>query len=740
MSEKFYFEADAAIVTRLGRELVSKQETALIELIKNGFDADATEVSVVFSEDMGDRYLEIRDNGSGMSKDDLLGGFLRLASDLKVRSPYSPKYKRQRAGRKGIGRFATHRLGDRLVLTTRRETDVEGIRLTVDWTGFTPGKALNDVPVTLESVHVPEHGTVLRIESLFDEWSDAQIRRCWRGVLALQQPFPVAPVEAKPDADPGFTVKFLREDQLFRDETVVADLQTEILDHLHALIELKIDASGIPTWRISKNRFDDPFDWQPVHEKESNAPTSPCLYLKNIWMKAYYVILEPSLLPSLVFGRVRDELTSRGGIRLYRNGFRVVPYGDPDNDWLRLDETYSKRSILVPAANRNFFGVVEVKDVDGIFFEEHTSREGLIETAAFVELKEIVSAVLITAATRIGAARGRKTKAGSKPKQAADSRENLDRLKAAILATKTAAEKVGHASQSPSAPTNDVLEVVQHAAAAAEIVNEAKKSIEDAQAQLADETSMLRFLATLGMTTAEFSHETGMTFDAFRLDFDRVLDVALQAGKDDAQFVAQAKRARSMLSRLDTLTSYLNDLASARSARGMRSISLSKTIERFYGGIRQQAESQAISLTIKVPPYDPLFAAPMHEAELASVLLNFYTNAVKALKRSGNDRNILIVADRVDEASSYVRLRFCDTGDGIPDEYRERIFDPFFTTRAAPAGGASDSEHARGTGLGLWIVHQIVMNAGGQILLETPPPGFVTCFEVQLPVEDEDGE
>ena len=260
MSEKFYFEADAAIVTRLGRELVSKQETALIELIKNGFDADATEVSVVFSEDMGDRYLEIRDNGSGMSKDDLLGGFLRLASDLKVRSPYSSKYKRQRAGRKGIGRFATHRLGDRLVLTTRREADVEGIRLTVDWTGFTPGKALNDVPVTLESVHVPEHGTVLRIESLFDEWSDAQIRRCWRGVLALQQPFPVAPVEAKPDADPGFTVKFLREDQLFRDETVVADLQTEILDHLHALIELKIDASGIPSWRISRNRFDEPSD------------------------------------------------------------------------------------------------------------------------------------------------------------------------------------------------------------------------------------------------------------------------------------------------------------------------------------------------------------------------------------------------------------------------------------------------------------------------------------------------
>ncbi|WP_082725385.1 sensor histidine kinase [Burkholderia sp. RF4-BP95] len=740
MSEKFYFEADAAIVTRLGRELVSKQETALIELIKNSFDADATEVSVVFSENFGSPYLEIRDNGSGMSRDDVLCGFLRLASDLKIRSPYSPKFKRQRAGRKGIGRFATHRLGDRLVLTTRRREDVTGLKLTVDWAGFTSGRALSEVPVILEDMSDLEPGTTLRMESLLDEWSDAQIRRCWRGVLSLQQPFPVAPIESKPDADPGFTVKFLREDQLFHDETVVADLQTEILDHLHAIVELKVDSAGASAWKISRNRFDEPFDWQPVYADGPDARVSSCVHLKNIWMKAYYVILDPSLLPALVFARVRDELASRGGIRLYRNGFRVVPYGDPDNDWLRLDETYAKRSILVPTANRNFFGVVEVQDVDGILFEEHTSREGLIETPAFLELKDLVSTVLITAATRIAASRGRKTKAGAKPRHSTGSSDNLERLKAAVLATKSAAEKVGNLSQLPSAPTENVLEVIQNAAAAAEIVVETQKGIEAAQAELADETSMLRFLATLGMTTAEFSHETGMTFDAFRLDFDRVLEIALEAEGGNPLFAAQATRARSMLSRLDTLTSYLNDLASARSARGMRAISLSKTIERFHAGIRQQAESQSVSLAIALPSYDPLFATPMHEAELASVLLNLYTNAVKALKRSGNVRRILIVGDRINGPKSRVRLRFCDSGDGIPDEYQERIFDPFFTTGVAPSGGAPDGDHARGTGLGLWIVHQIVSNAGGEVSLETPPAGFVTCFEIQLPAEDDDGQ
>ncbi|TCF96436.1 hypothetical protein BZM26_37690 [Paraburkholderia strydomiana] len=84
-----------------------------------------------------------------------------------------------------------------------------------------------------------------------------------------------------------------------------------------------------------------------------------------------------------------------------------------------------------------------------------------------------------------------------------------------------------------------------------------------------------------------------------------------------------------------------------------------------------------------------------------------------------------------------MRLRFCDTGDGVPAENQDRIFDPFFTTRVAPPGGAPEADHARGTGLGLWIVQQIVENAGGEVMLSAPPEGFHTCFEVLLPAEDE---
>jgi signal transduction histidine kinase len=352
----------------------------------------------------------------------------------------------------------------------------------------------------------------------------------------------------------------------------------------------------------------------------------------------------------------------------------------------------------------------------------------LIETPAFLELKLLASSVLLTAGTQIAEDRGRKTHAGraSRPSSGRPLAD-FSAVRAAARATKEAAERLAKEKGTPAAQAA--------AKQAADAVNLVEQELEAAETQLADEAAMLRFLATLGMTTSEFSHETGMTFDAFRLDFKRVFEVAVQARSEDPAFGVQAAGAQAMLNRLDTLTSYLNALAAARSLRGMRPVSLSKAIETFEHGMSAQARSQEIDLRIETPPYDALYTRPMHEAEVASILLNFYTNSVKAMKRSKNRRQILIVADRVDDTEPQVRFRFSDTGDGIPDENRERIFDAFFTTRSAPPAGASDTEHASGTGLGLWIVNQIITNAGGEISLTTPPSSYSTCFEVFLPPE-----
>ena len=129
--------------------MVGRQETALIELVKNAYDADATEVKVTLEE----AALLIDDNGTGMSRDELIAGFLRLASNLKVEEPRSRRYRRQRAGRKGIGRFATQRLGSKLCLRTWTDGSEAGLELNVDWNQFKVGRRLDEV--TAQFTEIP---------------------------------------------------------------------------------------------------------------------------------------------------------------------------------------------------------------------------------------------------------------------------------------------------------------------------------------------------------------------------------------------------------------------------------------------------------------------------------------------------------------------------------------------------------------------------------------------------------
>lgn len=151
------FSTDAAIISRLGRELVSKQETALAELVKNAYDADATKLTLTFrnTSDEGG-VLEIADNGHGMTREEIVNGFMRLSTDEKLRHPVSPRYKRDRAGAKGIGRFAAERLGHRLILTTSTKRTNKALRVNFDWDAFEAGRDIGSIGNEIGEVDAPQ--------------------------------------------------------------------------------------------------------------------------------------------------------------------------------------------------------------------------------------------------------------------------------------------------------------------------------------------------------------------------------------------------------------------------------------------------------------------------------------------------------------------------------------------------------------------------------------------------------
>lgn len=726
MTEELRFSADATLIDRLGRELVGKQETALVELVKNAYDADADDVKVT----LHNNTLTIEDNGTGMSRAELVNGFLRLATDMKVTQPVSDRYHRPRAGRKGIGRFSTQRLGSYLKLQTWKDGAPSGLELRVNWDKFQRGVSLDEVTVHVDEIDAAKPGTIIEISGLRDDWNDEQFRRCWRGVRNLQQPFPVAPIDQHPRADPGFEVAFYRTGELFSDPLLVADFQTEILDKMHAVVEFRVDENGKAQWRLSENRFGATTNWTSIHhEHPDSLDPPPYKHLRSAWLKAHYAVLDPNEFSGFTFTRVREVLAQEGGIRLYRNGFRVIPYGEPSDDWLGLDATYTRRSLLVPVANRQWVGVIDVYDPEGERFEEHTSREGLIETDALRELRGLASTVLITAATMIANQRGRKTRAGGSTSAAGRHDRFLLRLRDATRRAHDAAvSSAGQEGGVDSSANNAALEALDEAE---EVVSQV---IAEATRQYADQSAILQLLATLGLTTAEFSHETGMTFQAASSIFQSVLEVATEAKADDEKFLSSAEVARSMFERLEALTSYLNEVASARAARELHPVSLSYSVEKFIRGIKPLAIQQGVDLTKNYPPLDSLHTNPMHEAELASILLNFYSNSAKAVKNVEGERRVHVEAFRDDDE---VVLQFSDSGDGISPENNERIFELFFTTRPAAPAHSSGLDDAIGTGLGLWIVHQIVTRAKGEVAVVTPPKGFATCIEVRLPAQDD---
>ncbi len=395
------FSIDASHISRLGLELVARQETALAELVKNGYDADARQVDLIFikaSRPHG--TLEVLDDGVGMTRSELINGFMRISTQAKVDKPLSRKFGRRRAGRKGIGRFAAQRLGRRLTIITRTENAPTALSLSIDWEAFQESRDLILVPSRIEVIEEPTRlGTKLIIEDLRDTWSDAQIERAHRYISEFIQPFPLSAIDGNSTTDPGFKATFFREEK--DDLEVVADDWTLYFQHALAEVTGEVDSNGRGTVTIKSDRLSLE-DRDVLISPNRENPNDLFPNLRNVRFQAYYFIVTE--IQKHVRAKVREKLRQTGGIRLYRNGFRVLPYGEPYSDWLGLDLSSRRRVILPPHANLNFMGFVEVSDAAGLQFEETSSREGLLETPAFEELRLFVSSALMSSVQRIAAA------------------------------------------------------------------------------------------------------------------------------------------------------------------------------------------------------------------------------------------------------------------------------------------------------------------------------------------------
>lgn len=715
------FTVDAGLIQRLGYELVGRAETAVSELIKNSYDADATIVDVDFidSNEIGGK-LVISDNGVGMSESQLINGFMRISSTDKVHNPTSARLHRTKAGKKGIGRFAAQRLGEKLVIVTQTKESKSAIQIEIDWNEYSIDRDLTSITFPIETVQKEKsEGTVIEIHNLRERWTEAAIKRIYRYVLDLFQPDYLSE-RSKIDSiavqnEESFKVNF---NLVFNDKKYpFLNDQISVFDKSLAVFEgyINTEHCGVVSVKSDSLHINDVLEIE--HKEDDNKFST----LSDVYFKIHYFIYDrPQYYGNRISNpelkKIQELSKTAGGVRLYRNGFRVLPYGEPKDDWTNIDKRWSTESgkTNIPLNNQNLFGFVEIIDPTGNVFEETASREGLIENEAFHQLSDFIHKSLVAVRSRIAEKikvfrekQNRDDFTQKSEKKEQTTQELFDKLKN-ILDNKS--------EQRSEIPDEEKQSAENDKKAGLEIIRKLENLIEEA--------GMLRVLAGLGLTIGEFTHEMKQFHSSVYGHINRLNQLSLN---DEAQ--NQINEIKIDFDNLFGYTEYFGTTISQNTNRKKSPIDLLAVLDRFQNTIKNDLEKNKINFKVEAYDFDAT-TIPMHSSEWNSILYNLYTNSRKAIKRANVIGKILIEVG-VDEDNTFIN--FIDNGDGIPKENESRVFNAFFSTSTPASFDAPNEEQLIGTGLGLKIVKDIIISYKGNICIVPSPTGYSTCFKITIP-------
>lgn len=386
MKDNLQFRVSAELKNILGKDLITSPDIAVLELVKNSYDAHATKVEITFDDD----YLSIADNGKGMSKGDLINKWLFVAysakSDGTEDKSYRSKFKRHYAGAKGIGRMSCDRLARNLKLTTRSSEANKTEVLYVDWSVFEIDKqtefdTINIPHETLDTIPKfplnKETGTILEFDGLHVSWSRDDILRLKKSLEKMINPFS--------GTDDDFQIEIIaskmKEEDLATDsphEKVNGVIENSIADVLKlktTQIESRIENGVIYTSLTDRG----------VKMYEIEEPSQEFSLLKSVSISLFFLNRAAKYNFTAKMG---VEPVNYGNVFLFRNGFRIFPFGESDDDsWginKRLQQGYNRR-----LGTRDLFGRVDVETDDVNLIKEVSSRDGgLIKTEASQQLMD----------------------------------------------------------------------------------------------------------------------------------------------------------------------------------------------------------------------------------------------------------------------------------------------------------------------------------------------------------------
>lgn len=676
-------EGEAHIATRarlmllLGEQLITDEVAAVSELVKNSYDADAERVKVTLSNVSDSKIGQIRvqDDGNGMSLETVLKNWLELGTLAKARRPnqkvrLSENKKRIFLGEKGLGRLAVHKLGYVTTIVTRRKGEDVETKLTIDWTVFDQEGFLDKIPIRWE-VTEPEvfkdrsNGTLIEIKKLRRKWTEAMMKQVKASILALISPFQKIQdfsIDVAIDDENAPIVTIPNMLDLTRNATYTFTGEVNNQGQLSYNYRFVRKDLGLEREESKSIDIKDPTVFSPDRE-----PTCGPFKIELYSWDAHSSDLKA------VFGETsiyRKMIRPNGGVKVFRDGFRVYPYGKPDNDWLGMDDR-RVRAFELRLSRNQVICAIEISSKSNPYLIDKTDREGLIANQAFTDFFALILGA-ITQCEKERFIDRRELKELTGRGRVADKKKAIFTRNLAALSKMV--WKEGNLPGESKIAFDD-------------LIKESRDSIEEI---LKEKEQPLLVAASIGITYLMPTHEIKRHID----EAAKILGRMRKKGEMDNEKITSA------INHIREAGLITNGLARLSTKSEESIFRPRKAAEDAFFYMKYKFERTHIRCNIEGPSS---LKAKGKENLIVMLLLNFLDNSFYwLLKKKPDERQIKIIVSEYEGAPSII---VSDSGPGFEENDLDILTLPFFTTKPD------------GMGLGLYIAERIAKMNGGNLRL-----------------------
>ncbi len=704
----------ARLLAMLGDQLIKNERIALMELIKNAYDADADWVKITF-EGFGKNWetgphskIIIEDNGIGMAQSVIEKAWMNPATPYKRRERSedrrTPDKKRVVQGEKGIGRFAMLKLGARISVTTRPKKSAEEYVVVLDFSDYDyeftthfgkprelflddlngvlhirPATAIIPRRVVIGGVEkqAGPTGTRIEIDCLKTTWNETKLGEVATDALKLQPIFSRALDQHQERQELQFDVAFYKEKKEIASQTHEVERLQELMETspILKITDGVYDADAhVFRFAVNGKPFEKPFDEFRVGKRYRDrfgaAGDEDIRYPSCGSFKFAFYVFDLKADQEGKYYLAKDDVdrVKKHRVYLYRDGIRVYPYGDPDDDWLRTDQLRGTSAASEFLSNDQVIGCVDITHAGNPGLKDKTSREGLVgEGNAPEDFVLTIQSFLAYvrkvhfAEYRDGVQKRREQKAIKEERV----EENLVRL-------------LKHADDTSDEKTRELAKNVQRAF-------HVEKSYLVRRAETTED------LAAVGMAVETSSHDLMLMMSRAFNEFDVLTNAALSRGEKCAGCFNDLQKVRGMLHFVEGRMRDIQSLfrSSKQRPHDIKVREVLNKVAHIYKSAFDKADN-GIALEIEEIP--PPLSAKCTDAVLMQLFINLFDNSLYWLREKPKGKRLIRVVLDGDQK----RVLYADSGPGIPPENRKYIFQPFFSTKEP------------GRGLGLYIARQLL--------------------------------